>query len=182
VRKVLYQIERANLFVINLAKYLLGLIIVAQVLMVSCTVFFRYVLNSPLSWSDELATFMLIYITFLGSYIATSKGKLARIDFLTNRPGILGKSANTLGRLITLSIVGVVCYYGFQLMFSRTIMSQKSPSLRLPMVTVFAVLPITMFLVFVSETAALIRIFLPRTPDERLPRDNILDRGGDFES
>jgi TRAP-type C4-dicarboxylate transport system permease small subunit len=182
VRKVLYQIEKANLFVINLAKYLLGFIIVAQVAMVFCTVFFRYVLNRPLSWSDELATFMLIYITFLGNYIATSKGKLARIDFLTSRPGTLGKSASVLGHLITLSIIGVVCYYGFQLMFSRTIMSQKSPSLRLPMAVVFVVVPVTMFLILITETVALIRIFMPRTANELLPKDKILDRGSDFEA
>jgi TRAP-type C4-dicarboxylate transport system permease small subunit len=179
MRKVLYHIEKANLWIINIAKYILGLIITVQVIIVFIAVVSRYCLNRPLYWSDELAAFLLVYITFIGSYIATSKDKLAKIDILSSHLGSLKKFVDASGRLITLIIVGAVCWYGFRLMFSRTIMLQKSPSMRWPMITVFAVLPVTMLLVFISGLVDLVRVFVPRNEDEALPEDKILDRRGD---
>lgn len=57
----------------------------ALVFILFIQVVFRYALNNALSWPDELARFLLIWITFLGAAVATwDRGHLV-IDFLVNK-------------------------------------------------------------------------------------------------
>ncbi len=47
------------------------LLLVLMVLLVSLGVFFRYVLNASLSWYDEFASFLLVWLTFYGAVVAS---------------------------------------------------------------------------------------------------------------
>ena len=46
-------------------------LLVCMVVTTSAGVFWRYVLNSALSWSEELGRFLLVWISFLGAAMAT---------------------------------------------------------------------------------------------------------------
>jgi TRAP-type transport system small permease protein len=50
---------------------LLAVLLVATVLVVLLQIFFRAVLDRPLSWSNEVATFLLVWLTFTGLAVAT---------------------------------------------------------------------------------------------------------------
>ena len=57
-------------------------------------------LNRPLSWSDEMATFMLVYVTFLGTYVASNTGHLAKVElFISLFKGPLHTAAKILSRI-----------------------------------------------------------------------------------
>jgi TRAP-type C4-dicarboxylate transport system permease small subunit len=161
LRKILSKLEAFNLWILKAIRYLLAMIVTLQVLMVFGAVVCRYVLRKPLSWSDELATFLLIYITFLGCFVASNTGKLAKVEFFFGLLGPFQKYARAVGKLCSLLIVGVVSYYGFMLLFSPIILNQKSPAMRLPMAAFFWVVPVLMSLVFYTELLSLIRIFVP---------------------
>lgn len=45
-------------------------------------VFFRYVVGTPLIWSDELARFALIWMVFLGAGVVSFKDKHLFVDFI----------------------------------------------------------------------------------------------------
>jgi C4-dicarboxylate transporter DctQ subunit len=68
--------------------YGFGLIAVATTvllcLVVSYGVFMRFVLNAPQSWSDELAEYCLLFITFFGLAHTLIAGAHIRIDILTD--------------------------------------------------------------------------------------------------
>jgi TRAP-type transport system small permease protein len=49
------------------------LLLVLMVLLVSLGVFFRYVLNASLSWYDEFASFLLVWLTFYGAVVASDR-------------------------------------------------------------------------------------------------------------
>jgi TRAP-type C4-dicarboxylate transport system permease small subunit len=176
LQNILGRLESFNARLISVFRYLLGVIVFLQVVMVFVAVVFRYILNRPLFWSDELATFLLVYITFFGCFIASSMGRLARMEFGVNMLGPFKKYAQALSKLASLSIVGVVSYYGFQLLFSPIIQRQKSPAMRLPMSAFFWVVPVLMSLVFYTELIALIRIFVPREPGGAMLEE--ADKGG----
>ena len=42
-------------------------------------VFFRYVLNASLSWSEELTRLLFVWLTFLGFGLAAQRGALPTI-------------------------------------------------------------------------------------------------------
>lgn len=59
-----------------------GTSLVIMSLLVIIQVFFRYVLNDSLSWTENLARYFQIYVTFLGAAIALRKGMLISIDLV----------------------------------------------------------------------------------------------------
>ena len=48
-------------------------------------VFFRYVLNSPLTWSEELARYLFIWCAFLGWIVASRKRSHLAMTFVVDR-------------------------------------------------------------------------------------------------
>ena len=48
--------------------------LVAATVVITCAaVFYRYVLNSALLWPEEIAGFLLVWISFIGAYLALRK-------------------------------------------------------------------------------------------------------------
>lgn len=46
---------------------------------------FRYVLNTPLTWTEELARYLFIWACFLGAPVATRRGNHVTIAFVSDR-------------------------------------------------------------------------------------------------
>lgn len=67
----------------------LGVLCVAMltltVLLTVLQVVFRYVLDSPLSWSEELARWLFVWSVFLGCALLIHHGKHMRMEFLISR-------------------------------------------------------------------------------------------------
>jgi TRAP-type C4-dicarboxylate transport system permease small subunit len=48
-------------------------------------VFFRYFLGFSLYWSNELATFLFVYLVFFGGSVALKRGELINVAFVKER-------------------------------------------------------------------------------------------------
>ncbi|WP_373893749.1 TRAP transporter small permease [Virgibacillus sp. CBA3643] len=48
-------------------------------------VIFRFVLNSPLTWTEELARLCFVWLCVFGSSMALRQGKHIKFDYLTNK-------------------------------------------------------------------------------------------------
>ena len=46
------------------------------------SVFFRYLLNSPIVWCDEIVRYSLVWMTFAGAALATRDGKHILVDVI----------------------------------------------------------------------------------------------------
>jgi TRAP-type C4-dicarboxylate transport system permease small subunit len=55
------------------------------VLMVFINVAMRYALNSGLTWSEEIAVNLFVWVIFLGAILAALEGLHIKVDVLTNR-------------------------------------------------------------------------------------------------
>jgi TRAP-type transport system small permease protein len=51
------------------AKFLLGACIAAIVLITLCAVVWRYLLDSPLSWVEQVSTMLFVWVIFIGSAV-----------------------------------------------------------------------------------------------------------------
>src|SRR5215211_481484 len=49
------------------------LVMLVEVAVVATAVFFRYVLNRPIAGSDEIATLLLVWMTYLGGAVALQR-------------------------------------------------------------------------------------------------------------
>jgi TRAP-type C4-dicarboxylate transport system permease small subunit len=70
----------------TLIDRLVGWVLAACLGVMTCVVFvsvvFRYILNSPLTWSEELASLLFAWTTFLGAYVGFRSRSHIAIDTL----------------------------------------------------------------------------------------------------
>jgi TRAP-type C4-dicarboxylate transport system permease small subunit len=90
---------------------LTGLCVLAMTLMVSYDVLMRYFLDDPQLFVDDLTSFLLVAVIFLGAGPVFYKGGHIRIDLLTSR---LKSKTQSRMRVITLfigiALLGIVIY------------------------------------------------------------------------
>lgn len=100
-----------------LAMALVAIIAIAMILQV----FFRYVINSSLSWSEELSVWSLVWLVFIGSVVLIRKWEHIHIPTFVNwlplklRPYvvIIAKGLS-LAFLVTMTVLGFqMILYGF---------------------------------------------------------------------
>jgi TRAP-type C4-dicarboxylate transport system permease small subunit len=78
MQKVLDWIEKALDAVLILMMIVMASAVVIQVVS-------RYIINRPTSWSEEVARYLFVWITFLGSAVVIRKRRHVDVSVLTDR-------------------------------------------------------------------------------------------------
>lgn len=112
-------------------------------------VFSRYVLNAPSTFTDEVARFLLIWISLIGAAYYSGQNAHIAIDVLPRRLQAAGR--RTLQLLINALIVAfalcVLVIGGGALVYHTYVYMQLTPTLQIPMAFVYLVGPISGLLV-----------------------------------
>jgi TRAP-type C4-dicarboxylate transport system permease small subunit len=149
------RIEALSSTIDRWVEYLLFGLGFSMALLVAAQVFARYVLNHSLFWSEELARYMLVWLTFLGASTAYKRGLHPGVDALVRRlPALLQKAAAYLVHGISLSLFVVMLVYGIS--FAHFIRAQISPALYLPMWTVVGIIPLSGLILVIHALAFLV--------------------------
>ena len=105
----------------------------------------RYLLESQSSWTDELARFLLVWLSILGAAYASGKKLHIAIDLLPQH--LNQKQQNYLDIVIHLLVllfaVAVFLIGGIRYVYISFALGQTSPALQLPIGFVYMVLPIS---------------------------------------
>ena len=109
----------------------------------------RYAMGSQADWTEELARFLLIWIGILGAAYAAGQQMHLAIDLLKPKLNQDGqyKLSLFINGMILLFAICILVIGGFRLLYITNTLGQLSASLRIPMTTVYAVLPISGFLI-----------------------------------
>lgn len=116
-------------------------------------VFTRYVLQDPSSWTEELATFLMIWVGMLGASVALNRGAHLGIDYFVAK---LPEQKRLYTVLVVFALVAIFSLHiliigGTQLVSITLRTNQVSPALGLKMGYVYLALPISgFFLLFYS--------------------------------
>ena len=112
-------------------------------------VFFRYFLGFSLYWSNELATFLFVYLVFFGGSVALKRGELINVAFVKDRLPI------KLERMVTLFMFLIMMAFSIMASTYSTVLIQtsiktktESPAMLIPMAIVY--LPIFLGFVFLA--------------------------------
>lgn len=101
---------------VNFEEIVCAFFLTVLVVTISTAVIFRYVLNSPLPWPEELARYSLVWLTFIGAPLATKSHSHIVVDFaglfLPERPRLLVALAV---HSIVIVFLAVFLVYGFLL-------------------------------------------------------------------
>ncbi|WP_269520473.1 TRAP transporter small permease [Alteromonas sp. BMJM2] len=126
-------------------RVLLTLMMALLVLNVTWQVVTRFILPHPSSFTEELARFLLIWISLLGSAYAFHTHSHLGFDYLTkklNQSGAL-MTARLGYTIVILFALGVLLVGGTNLTYITFLLKQASPVLGIPMGFIYMVVPIS---------------------------------------
>jgi TRAP-type C4-dicarboxylate transport system permease small subunit len=132
-------------------EYLLIFLMALMVVDVTWQVLSRYVFKSPSSFTEELATFLLIWIGLLGSSYGVHRKAHLGLDVITSRFTEKGKIYSELfiDLAIALFAFFVMLIGGIELVRLTLKYQQISPALGIEMGYVYLALPISGFFIVI---------------------------------
>ena len=104
----------------------------------------RYIFEDQSSWTDELARFMLIWVSIVGATYVSSKNQHITIDLLPKRMAQKHKLQLEVlvSSLIILFVLAVFIIGGLRYVYISFHLGQRSAALEIPMGFVYGVLPV----------------------------------------
>ncbi len=104
--------------------------------------FARYFLNDALTWSEEVARFSMIWLSFLGGGLVFRHGGHVAIDLLVRRlsGGALRTAIFGLSQFVIVAFLAVLFWYGIEMVQQANYMT--TPALQISMMIPYAAIPI----------------------------------------
>lgn len=135
------MLNRLSLSVNTVVEGSLGLMGMVMALVVAIQVFSRYALNHSLFWSEELARYLLVWLTFLGASAAYRRGVHPSIDMALYRlPSWVRRTCAVTVHLVSMAFFLVMVVWGCR--FTWFVRLQITPAMSLPKWVVLSVIPL----------------------------------------
>ena len=147
------RLAKITLFVI---KILTGILVVT----VLVGVFFRYVVRDSLSWTEELARYLMIWAALLAVSVGIKDKEHVGIQLLIKKfPPFLTKIITFLVYILTIVFLGVLTYKGYQV--ADKAKTQLSLALNISMYWPLMSIPVSGALAIIQQLIQTILIFKP---------------------
>lgn len=102
----------------------------------------RYGFSYSLAWSEELVRIVIIYTTLIGCSVAIRDRSMIKIDALVQLFPKLKTPLDYLSHCATLIFAGMMMYYGWQMAALQARTHQKTIIMQIPLVYLYAILPL----------------------------------------
>ncbi len=122
-------------------RYTVMILLALMVVIVFANVVSRYYLHVSLAWSEEIARFMLVWLVFLGSFLAYIQDEHLGLDILVKRfPPLLRKSVAVGANLLVIFALYAVMEGGYLMMVAN--FDWLSAAAEIPQGYIYAIIPI----------------------------------------
>lgn len=144
IHPLLTGAARALGFVALWLKRILNVLVVALIIsfvvVALAAVFYRYVLNDSLVWTEEFIRYSLFWVIMLGAALLSYENGHLYIEAIHHFvPPWASKALGQFAHVLTIAFCVILAYQGY-ILFTRT--TGMSPALRLPMRWVYAAMPV----------------------------------------
>lgn len=126
------MVHTLKMILMGVTRWLLVGMVLVMTLVLFAQIIFRYFLEQPLIWSEELALVLMIWITFLGSALLLATKEHISIDFVVEMMSPLWRRIVAACVALMLLVFNVALVYGAWLVAQRTAGS-TSPGLGVSM-------------------------------------------------
>jgi TRAP-type transport system small permease protein len=141
---------------IDAAENLLFVLFAGMVVIVFVNVVARYVFNSSIVESEELARYFFVWASLLGAVFALAEGGHIGVDMVVKKlPRGVQKVVLVFASICMLALCGVCVWYGYIL--AESTFNWPSPATGIPYGIVGLIIPITfaaMFVIVLRQTVA----------------------------
>ena len=134
----------------NFEEIIGSIFLVAICLVATLQVSSRYLFEHPFSWTEELATHLFVYLTFIGASLALKKNDHFAVELLLDRfPKKIREVIRLSISVLVFISAAVVLWYGCR-MVSRG-WQIKTPALEIPSAIPYAAIPLGGFLMMIRS-------------------------------
>ena len=159
MRKIMNVLDKGCQWIV-----IVGLAVMTVVLFAQVTA--RYVFGSGISWSEELARYIMVWVVYIGAAVVYKDNSHISVTVLEEVLGARAcKFLKILQKLISIAFMGLVGWWSIGMMEFAAL--QTSPNMLIPMNYIYLVFPVSSVLI-VLHLAILIYddITKPCTPHE----------------
>lgn len=141
----------------NFEMYICVALLSVMTTVLAVQVFMRYIMQASLSWSEELARYMFVWLVYLGiSYGA----KIMRHIKIEAALGLFPKKWRPyiviLGDVIFWGFAIFICYTGYTIVQKQMILGQTSPAIGMPMWFLYSAPVVGFALTTIRQTQTII--------------------------
>lgn len=147
-------------------NWFLALLMAAMVCIISAQVWYRFVLNDPLSWSEEAGRYLFVWISFIGAAAGVRYQVHLGIDLMDK---LLSPKAYkwvvVLVNLIIQIFLLMIIYWGFKIL--GVIRFQESASMHISMRYPYMAVPVGGIFMFINS----VRVMTAALQNRKLDRE-----------
>ena len=142
----------------SIGDYLIATLFAATLVVITAQVLCRYVLNDSLVWTEELARYLFVWITFIGAALAVKEGTHIRVALIVDRlPSNVRRFLDVAQLVLAAAFLGLLVWLGFQWVWLNA--SSLTPALGLPLnYACYAALPVAAILGLYFAVRRLIKV------------------------
>jgi len=124
LHKLSNLLERITLLFLALAMAVMVVVVFAQVV--------ARLTAGSIKWSEELARYLMVYLTYVGASVGVKRKSHIAIEFINGKlPRKAEDTVDIVANLLCLVCCVAILFYGIKLV--NLTMAQKTPAMRIPM-------------------------------------------------
>jgi TRAP-type transport system small permease protein len=155
MKTIIGAVDRFNHWLFSGIAILFGLV----TLLTIYQVFARYILSSPLVWSEEIVRYSMIWIVLLGTVIALRKGLLVSVEIVLHLvPAKVKKVMEALVVILNIVFLFILIKYGMTLI--ELTGGQKVGALDLSVGVIYWSVPVAGVIGIINALVVFIEIFI----------------------
>jgi TRAP-type C4-dicarboxylate transport system permease small subunit len=161
MKMIIGIVNRFNHWIFSGVAILFGLV----TLLTIYQVFARYILGSPLVWSEEIVRYSMVWIVLLGTVIALRKGLLVSVEIVLHIvPSKVKKIMEIV--IVILNIVFLIILIKYGITLIEITSGQKVGSLDLPVGVYYWSIPVAGIIGVINALVVLLEIFIKKDDGE----------------
>jgi TRAP-type C4-dicarboxylate transport system permease small subunit len=139
-------------------ELLVVMVVAVLVVDVLWQVFTRFILKNPSTWTEELAVFMLIWVSLLGAAVALNRGAHLGIDYFVGKLSPRKKLFTEIFVFLCVAVFSltVMVIGGIELVGNTLRLEQVSPALGIKVGYVYMAVPISGFFLVLYSVIGLV--------------------------
>jgi TRAP-type C4-dicarboxylate transport system permease small subunit len=146
---------------IKYLEYLSGFLLAVMMTSIIVQVVLRGIFDVGLGWTEELARYTMIWLTYIGAIVSLRRGSHILIDLLVRRFSIRWQRYIALvTHLLTLFFLFFLFKAGIRLNSSPIIRNQRTPGMQIPTTVLYSVIPVCSMIMIIFVLVIIVELII----------------------
>jgi TRAP-type transport system small permease protein len=173
--KLVSQLESilgaVNKPILVICRWLSVSLLAVMTVIILASVFFRYVLDDALPWSEEVAKYLMVWLTFIAAPLAFRAGGLVSIQAL---PDALNGWKNEILQIIiqVIILILMIMFIDIGIFLTKNAMIQRASSIDFSIAYVYTAMPLGAFLIIMVALQFLLEAVRRLLTNDPRPKDS----------